>query len=463
MSATATRPGQGRPPGPPGTLIGGNIREFAPRRLDFLLNLARKFGPIARFRLYHRHVFLVSTPDLIEQVLVTDAKDYIKHFGTRAYKPLLGNGLVTSEGEFWRRQRRVIKPNFTRADVLSYIPVMTKLTDDMLSHWQHGKSFDVCFEFSALTSAIALKALFNLDEPVDRKKFSDNLRLAIDLMTARLRRPLHLPARFPTRHNLKLRSALEELDHVVLNFIAAGRARSKGGSDLLARLLWAQYEDGSRMSDRQLRDEVMTLFLSAHETTALAISWTWYLLSQHPLVEQKLVAEWANVLQGRHATAEDLPRLPYLDAVLLESMRLYPPVFGIGREATRKLNLGGYPVKRGDTVLLSQWVSHRDPTYFDHPEQFRPERWENGLAKRLPQFAYFPFGGGQRKCIGKVFARAEAKIVLSAVGQRYKFTLDPGVVVDVDPQITLHPKYGILTTLQRRETPVGRDTPHAAS
>lgn len=204
------------------------------------------------------------------------------------------------------------------------------------------------------------------------------------------------------------------------------------------------------MTERQLRDEAMTLYLAGHETTALTLAWSWYLLSQNPNVEAKLVSEWRRVLNGRAPTAEDLHKLPYTGNVITEAMRIYPPVYAVGREATTDLELGGYRVKRGYTVLMSQWVNHRDPNYFPNPEQFHPERWEDGLATRIPKFAYYPFGGGQRICVGNSFALMEAAIVLAMVGQKYRFTLDPDAVIDVKPQITLLPTNGIPATLQPR-------------
>jgi cytochrome P450 len=261
---------------------------------------------------------------------------------------------------------------------------------------------------------------------------------------------IKLPLWVPTRANRRLRQAVAELGQTVEGFIAAGKSRKGPGNDLLSRLLFAQREDGTRMSERQLRDEAMTLYLAGHETTALTLAWTWYLLSQHPHVENKLVSEWQVVLRGTTPTTHHLPKLIYTSAVIAESMRLFPPVYVIGREATTDLELGGYPVKRGYTVLMSQWVNHRDPKYFPDPEAFRPERWEHGLAKRLPKFAYYPFGGGQRLCVGNAFALTEAAIILAAVGHRYRFTLDPDAVIGIKPQITLLPSNGIPVTLRLR-------------
>ena len=315
---------------------------------------------------------------------------------------------------------------------------------------QWRKSVNLEPEFSGLTSAIALKTLFGLEDHGDRENIDESLQLAFDLMTARLDVPFQIPTWLPTLSNVRLNRAIADVDHVVEGFIAAGRARAEPGNDLLSTMIAAQDGDGAQMTNRQLRDEAMTLYLAGHETTALTLTWSWYLLSQHPEAEIRLADEWQRVLGGRSPRATDLSALPYSGAVINESMRLYPPVYVIGREATTDLELGGYRVKRGYTVLMSQWVNHRDPTYFPDPEKFAPERWLDGLAARLPKFAYYPFGGGQRMCIGSHFATMEAAIILATVGQKYKFTLDPDAVIDIKPQITLAPKYGMPATLTSR-------------
>lgn len=439
------------PPGPKGTLVGGSLRDFNRQRLDFFLNIAREYGDLASFRFGPRRLFLASHPDLVERVLVTDAKHYVKHFGARMYKPVLGNGLVTSEGDFWLRQRRLAQPAFLKTRVLSYAPMMADLTRQMLGRWRPGEAVNVHAEFSTLTSAIALKTLFGLDDAGDRTEFVESLRLTFDLLSARFRDLVPIPLWVPTPRNLRTKRAIAHLYKVVDGFIAQGRARKEPGDDLLSRLVSARDDDGSRMTDTQLREEAMTLYLAGHETTALTLTWSWYLLATHPDVEAKLVEEWARVLAGRAPAPDDLADLPYTDAVLTEAMRVYPPVYLIGREATRDLELGGYRVPRGTTVFMSQWVSHRDPRYFGpDPEAFRPERWLDGLAKRIPKYAYYPFGGGPRVCIGNTFALMEAAILLATVGQRYRFTLDPGAVIDFSPQITLLPTHGIPATLALR-------------
>ncbi len=439
------------PPGPKGTLIGGNLHDFSTARLGFFLKVAREYGDLASFRFGPRRVFLASHPDLIEQVLVTDAKHYIKHFGARNYKPVLGNGLVTSEGDFWLRQRRLAQPAFLKNRVLTYAPVMSELTRDMLARWRPGLPINVHYEFSSLTSAIALKALFGLDDAGDREEFVESLRRAFDLLSDRFRTLINFPLWVPTPRNIRTRRAIAHLYQVVDGFIAAGRARKEPSDDLLSRLVAARDDDGTQMTESQLRDEAMTLYLAGHETTALTLTWSWYLLATHPEVERKLAEEWSCVLGGRSPTPDDFANLPYTDAVITEAMRVYPPVYLIGREATTELELGGYRVKPGYTVFMSQWVSHRDPRYFGpDPETFRPERWLDGLAKRLPKYAYYPFGGGPRVCIGNTFALMEAAILLATVGQRYRFTVDPDAVIDTNPQITLLPAYGIPATLAMR-------------
>ena len=377
----------GLPPGPKGTLIGGNIHQFRACLLDFLLETARDYGPLTSFRIGPRRVFLASAPDLIEQVLITDAKHYIKHFGARAYKPVLGNGLVTSEGEYWHRQRKLIQPVFLKARVQSYAPIMGELTERMLDSWTSGKTVLINDEFGTLTSRIALKTLFDLNHDGDRERFNETLRLSFDLMSARLRRIFKLPLWMPTPETLCLKRSISALERKVEGFIAAARARQDMGDDLLSRLMLAQHEDGTRMSDRQLRDEVMTLYLAGHETTSLTLSWTWYLLAQHQRVEEKLVSEWQQVLGGRTPTVDQLQQLPYTAAVIAESMRLLPPVYAIGREAIGDLEFGGYRVRRGYTVLMSQWVNHRDPSTFPNPNNFDPNAGKMGsqsASQNLP-------------------------------------------------------------------------------
>jgi cytochrome P450 len=259
-----------------------------------------------------------------------------------------------------------------------------------------------------------------------------------------------VPEFIPTPRNLAYREAARRLDAVIYGILRERRRAARDTGDLLSLLLGAQDEDGSRMTDRQLRDEVMTLFLAGHETTANALAWTWWLLAQHPEVEARLHAELHDALNGRAAALDDLPRLRYTECVVSEAMRLYPPAWAMGREALEDVELAGYRIPRGSQVLMSQWVMHRDPRWFEEPERFWPERWAGDLARRLPKFAYFPFGGGPRVCIGSSFAMIEAVLVLATLAQEFRLELVPGQTIRPWPTITLRPRPGILMKLARR-------------
>jgi cytochrome P450 len=442
-------PSAALPPGPPGRLLSGHIAEFH-HFLDFLPRCARAYGDVVTFRFGPRRIFLLNHPDLIERVLVTDARHYRKHQGLQLFKVLLGNGLVTSEGDFWLRQRRLAQPAFLRQRVHAYGPIMVELTERHLAGWADGQERDLHVEMEELTGKIALKTLFDLEAEVDRHAFNAAHHQILRIIDARFRRLLRLPDWLPTPENLRLRRALKHLDAVLYRFVQLGRSRPHPGTDLLSVLLLAQDEDGSRMTDKQLRDETMTLFLAGHETTALTLTWSWYLLAQHPEAEERLAAEWRDVLGGRPPAVDDVPRLRFTECVVLEAMRLLPPVYVIGREAIDAVELGGYRARPGTTVLMSQWVTHRDPRWFDEPEKFRPERWEDGLLNRLPKYAYYPFGGGPRVCIGNTFALLEAVLLLAAIGRRFRGRLVPGHPVEPWPSITLRPRYGLKAVLEAR-------------
>lgn len=438
------------PPGPKGSPLAGVLRPFNDRRLDFLLECARAYGPVCAMRLGPRRTLLVSDPDLIEQVLVTDARHYIKHFGARMYSPLLGNGLVTSEGDFWLRQRRLAQPAFLKSRLPRYAPAMTELAGQMMAEWQPGRRVDVAEEMSRLTGSIALRTLFGANAIRDQSAYHEAHITALAVIHSRFRRLVQWPDWLPLASNRRLKRALAHLDSIVHGFIREGRARPQAGDDLLSMLLRAQDEDGSRMTDVQLRDEAMTLFLAGHETTALTLSWAWYLLARNPQVDAKLAAEWQAVLGGRPPTAADVPRLTYTEHTVMEAMRIYPPVYLIGREPVEDVELGGFRVRKGTTLFMSQWVNHRDARYFPDPAAFRPERWADGLAGRIPKYAYYPFGGGPRVCIGNQFAMMEAVLLLAAIGQKWRFTLEPGADVEPWPTITLRPRPGVPAVLAQR-------------
>jgi cytochrome P450 len=432
-----------RPPGPKGHWLSGNLPDFRLHRLEFLTHCARTYGDMTALRFAHRRIFLVSHPDLIEEVLVTQSRHFIKHFALRLNPLLLGKGLLTSEGDFWLKQRRLIQPVFVRGRIASYGPAMVAAARRVMASWRNGERRDIAVEMMRITLDIAAKTLFDADVGDETQAIGEALQVLQDNFLARFQATLPPPIWLPTPGNLRLRRAVRRLDAILFGFIRQRRAQPSDRGDLLSLLLAARDEAGSGMTDRQVRDEAMTLFLAGHETTGLVLSWSWYLLAQNADVEEKLAAEVRQVLGEREPAVDDCPRLKYAEMVALEAMRLYPPAYVVGREALVDCAIGGFRVPRGTTLLMSQWVMQRDPRFFAEPERFRPERWSEEAIKTLPKFAYFPFGGGPRLCIGNTFAMMEMVLVLAAIVQRFHFRLQPGAVVMPLPTFTLRPLPGI--------------------
>lgn len=437
------------PPGPKGHFLFGNLPDLRRDQLGFYASSARRYGDVVPTRFAHRRAVLIFHPDLIEEVLVARSRDFVKSPGVRLLRPLLGNGLLLSEGDFWLRQRRLVQPAFHRQRLTAYGEVMASYAERHLAGWKDRASLDIHAEMMALTQAIVAKTLFDATVADDSKTIGDAQRVMMREFIARLTtfRP---PPWLPTLANLRARRAIRRLDGIVYRIIAARRASGEDRGDLLSMLLAAQdADDGSRMTDRQVRDEVMTLLLAGHETTAVALSWTWYLLAQHPRVDAALAEELHAVLGGRPPTVEDLPRLRYTEMVVTESLRLYPPAYAMGRQAARATEVGGYAIARGVIVAIPIWVVQRDPRWFQDPEVFRPERWADDGARRLPRYAYFPFGGGPRQCIGAAFAMMEASLTLATIRQRVRLVLVPGQRVTPTPYVTLRPEPGIRMTVIR--------------
>jgi len=440
------------PRGPRGHFLLGSGPDFARDQLGFYAACAREYGDVVPVRFGPRRGLLLYHPDAIEEVLVTRNRDFIKSPGVRLLSRLLGNGLLLSEGGTWLRQRRLLQPAFHRQRVAAYGEVMTSLTVRRLADWRDGDVLDVHAEMMTLTQAIVAKTLFDADVSDESYAIAEASNVLVEDFGKRLGSLIQLlPDWVPTPANLRTRRAIRRLDEVVYRMIAARRRNDEDRGDLLSILLHAQdADDGSRMSARQVRDEVMTLFLAGHETTAVALSWTWYLLSQHPEVDARLADELRSVLGDRPPAVADLPKLTYTEMIVNESMRLYPPAYGIAREAVNPGEVAGYPIAPGLIVIMPTWVVHRDRRWFDEPEVFRPERWADGLAGRLPRFAYFPFGGGPRQCIGNAFALMEATLVLAAIAQRFRLTLEPGQRVTPTPYLSLRPEPGLRMSLARR-------------
>jgi cytochrome P450 len=437
------------PPGPPGHFLTGHLPEMRRDNLGFYLRCAREYGDCVALRFGLKRLFLVSHPDLIEQVL--HSRHFTKHFALRMNRVLLGNGLLTSEGDFWLRQRRLIQPAFLRERIVSYAPDMVACALRQIDGWRDGEVRDLHAEMRQLTLAIATRTLFGADAGGQQAEaVTEALRDAMGTFNRRFFRLIRVPEKVPTPGNLRIRRAIARLDAILYSLINQRRAEG-GRKDLLSILLHARDEgDGRGMTDQQLRDEAMTLFLAGHETTALALAWGWYVLADHPEVVEELSAELRQVLGGRPPTADDLPRLRYTEMVVQEVMRLYPPAHVIGRQAAAPCILGGYRIPAGATILMSQWVVQRDPRWFADPERFYPGRWADGLARRLPHYAYFPFGGGPRVCIGNTFAMMELVLVVAAIAQRFRFMRLPGPPIRPQPQFTLQPEGPVTLKLEAR-------------
>lgn len=439
------------PPGPKGHLLVGCLPEFRRDMLGFLAACVRDYGDVVPIRVANRRLILLSHPDLIEEVLTARARHTTKTAILQMLRPVLGDGLLLSEGDSWLRQRRLMQPAFHRQRIAGYGDVMAGYAERGMADWRDGQTRDVHADMMAITQGIVAKTLFDADVSDDAFDVGHALHVLMEDFSRRRTALFALPRFVRTPARRRARAAVERLDRIVYDIIATRRASDEDRGDLLSILLAARdADDGSRMTDRQVRDEIMTLFLAGHETTAVSLSWTWYLLAQHPEVEATLAGELRSVLGGRPPTVADLPQLRYAEMVVMESMRLYPPAFTITRRVAEACEVGGHRIEAESTLIMSQWIVQRDARWFDAPEAFRPERWENDLAKRLPRYAYFPFGGGPRLCIGNTFAMMEATLLLATIAQRFRFRLAPGASVKPLLSVTLRPAAGVHMTLSAR-------------
>jgi len=421
--------------------------------LTFLTELRDRYGDIARVPLGSETLYLFSHPDLVRDVLVTNHRNFHKGRGLERAKILLGEGLLTSEGDFHLRQRRLAQPAFHRQRVAAYGTTMATYAASRRDRWQSGATIDAHQEMMALTLAIVGKTLFDADVEHEAAEIGAALATTFESFSFGFFLPFgELLERLPLPATLRFRKARARLDATIYRLIEERRRTGGDRGDLLSMLLLAQDTegDGGGMTDLQLRDEAMTIFLAGHETTANALTWTWYLLSQHPAVEARLHAEIDSALGGRLPTADDLALLPYTRMVLAESMRLYPPAWLVGRRALGPFESNGYTIPGRSIILVSQYVMHRDARWFPDPERFDPERFTPERQAERPKFAYFPFGGGPRVCIGEQFAWMEGIIALATIAQRWKLRLVSGHPVALQPIVTLRPKHGIRMTVEAR-------------
>jgi cytochrome P450 len=435
-----------------GARIVNTLRRLRGDPLSFVSRMSAEPGDVVHYQLFRRNVFLVKHPDLIRDVLVTNQHDYAKGEGLRWAKRFLGEGLLTSEGEFHTRQRRLAQPAFHRQRIGAYAEVMTDYATRSRERLREGEPFDMHQEMMALTLAVAGKTMCDADVESEAAVIGQALTDVISLFPRFVLPFASLLHRLPLPSTRRFERARGRLDAVVYRMIEDRRRPGQDRGDLLSMLLLARDEegDGGHMSDLQLRDEVMTLFLAGHETTANALSWTWYLLARNPEVEARFHEEADTVLGGRRPAFEDLPRLRYTEMVLAESMRLYPPAWGLGRRSLRDQVLGGMSIPAESLVLMSPYFVQRDPRFYPEPSRFDPQRFTPEAKAARPRFAYFPFGGGARQCIGEPFAWMEGVLILATLAQGWRFRLEAGPPVEPQALITLRPRHGVRMRAEKR-------------
>ena len=424
--------------GPKGDLLSGTMAEYGADPIAAMLRWRDVHGDLVPIRFGPFRAHMAYGPAEIEEVLVERAADFRKSFGTRMLIPLLGNGLLTAEGDEWLRHRRLASPAFHRERVAGYGRTMAGYAADSIASWRDDEPIELQEAMTTLTLRIVARTLFDADVS---PRIEEVARLGAEVQDfyygrfASLR--FLIPTWLPTPGNRRLASAIRRLDDIVYDIIRE-RQPGEDRGDLLSILLLARDENGAGMSERQVRDEVMTLLLAGHETTALALTWAFMLLDRNPDARDRLEAELSSVLGDRPASPEDVAVLPYTRAVVNETLRLYPPAYITGREAVRDTVIGGVPIPKRHIVLISIYATHRDPRFFPEPDAFRPDRWLDGLEKRLPRGAFVPFGMGSRKCIGSSFAMMEATLLLATIARHRRFVLTPEPIA-THPSITLRP------------------------
>ena len=452
--ATAAHPiAPGMPPGPRRMFPGQMLLALRRRGLiGVMQDLARAHGDIALMSVPGEEMVLLNHPDLVRDMLVTHQKMFKKGRGLERTEMLLGRGLLTSEGDYHLRQRRLVAPAFHRQRIAGYGDVMANFAQRHAQAWTDGETRDMATDMMRLTLAIAGKTLFDADVEAEAAEIGDALTDVMAAWGVALLPLGNLFMKLPIPAARRFKKAKARLDATIYRMIADRRASGRDHGDLLSMLMAATDTegDGTGMTDEQLRDECLTIFLAGHETTANALTWTWYLLSENPAAEAVMHEEVDRVLAGRTATAADLPQLPYTRMVLAESMRLYPPAYAVGRRALVPYDVGGYRLPVRTVVLASQYLMHRDPRWWSDPESFKPERWREGSGEPRHKFAYYPFGAGTRVCVGEQFAWMEGTLVLAELAKQWRFRHDPTHEVALSPVITLRPAHGMRMRFERR-------------
>lgn len=438
------------PPRVPGHFILGNLPAYRKDPLGFGRTIAAQYGDVVDLRIFNRRIFFLAHPEHVHQVLVQDAEKFHKSPVYRIFLGrALGEGLLTSEGEGWRRQRKLAQPAFHHGRIQSYAQTMVDYADATAARWETQETLPVNREMASVTLEVVCRTLFSTDIRAEADRIGFALTELLEAITEATGAAVFLPAWLPTRNNRRIRRGVAELDSVIMPLIEARRESGEDTGDLLSMLLLARDEDGHGMSDKQVRDEAVTIVLAGHETTANALTWAWVLLAQHPEVEAKLHAELDAVLNGEKPKLEHVKQLPYTGMVVKETLRLYPPIPEVARQALEDVPLGRYVIPEGTIVLLPIYALHHDPRWFGDPDAFRPERFADG-ARALPKGVYLPFGGGPRVCIGNAFAQLEATLLLATLAQRYRLSLEPGRSVIPEATLTLRPKGDLVMRLHAR-------------
>jgi cytochrome P450 len=431
------------PPTPDEGLFGGHVFYYHGNPLPFLVRNMQQFGAISHFRLFKYHFFQVNDPELVGQVLVKQASKFHKSvIYKKVLSEYLGNGLLISDGDFWKRQRKLAQPAFHTQRIQAYADIMVDNTLALRNQWQAGQVVDVAHDMMQLTLFIVAKTLFDTDVHQEVDRVGDAMNVMLHSVIDKTRRIIRLPEWIPTPQRFRKQQSIDTLHTIIMDIINQRRQSGEDRGDLLSMFLMAEDEDGNQMTDAQVKDEALTMFLAGHETTANALAWTFYLLSQHPKIDTRVYQEIRDVLGDRAPTLADLKDLPYTLMVLKEAMRLYPPAWGMGRAAIEDVQIGGYTLPEKWGVMVIPYAIHRNPAIWENPEDFNPERFSSENEKHIPKHAYLPFGGGPRICIGNSFAMMEAHLVLATLLQRYQLELVQAHV-EPEPLVTLRPKGGL--------------------
>jgi cytochrome P450 len=439
------------PPGPKDLPLVGSVFAFRRDPLTFLRETTAAYGDVVTYRFGRTPVFLLKHPDDIKDVLVTRQHDFVKGRGIQWTRIFLGDGLLTSEGAFHTRQRRLSAPAFHRQRIGAYAEAMADYAARARARFRDGETLAFDVEMHALTLAIAGHTLFGEDMMDEAAEIGSALTDVLTLFPRFALPWARALQRLPLPSNRRFERAKARLDATVYRIIRLRRQSGRDQGDLLSMLMAARDEDdGQRMTDVQLRDEIMTLLIAGHETTANALCWTFHLLAQHPDVERRLHEEIDLVLGDRLPGLDDVPRLQYAERVLAEAMRLYPPAWNIGRQSVADYQVRGYTLRKGSLFAVSPWVTHHDERWWPDPFRFDPERWLPDARAARPKFSYFPFGGGARQCIGESFAWMEGALLLATLAQRFRFRSIPGARVEPQALITLRPRHGLALVAERR-------------